>query len=132
MDESVGGDSAGGDDPEGEPIDVALALLERLEHAELTVKETMDRIEVVTTEPTLQRRILEEAERRGIIDRDGGVIYPQRGSFVRFGRDVIQKDGEFSCTRCGADLSTGHFIDLDPGEVGPFGSTCIRKVTGRE
>jgi len=119
------------DDADG-PVEVALALLERLEHAELSVKETLDRIEAVTTAPALQRRILEEAERRGIIERDGPVVYPRGGAFVRFDSEVIAREGEFSCERCGADLSTGYFIDLDPGEVGPYGSTCIRKVTGRE
>jgi CRISPR/Cas system-associated protein Cas10 (large subunit of type III CRISPR-Cas system) len=125
-------DGPGEDADDADPLEVALALLERLEHAELSVKETMDRIEAITEEPTLQRQILEEAERRGIIDRDGPVVYPQGAAFVRFESDVITKEGEFSCERCGADLSTGYFIDLDPGEVGPYGSTCIRKVTGRE
>lgn len=124
---------AGADDPAADdPVEVALALLERLEQSELTVKETMDRIEAITGEPSLQRKILDEAEARGIIERDGPVVRPQGAAFVRFESEVIQKEGEFTCERCGAELSTGHFIDLDPGEVGPYGSTCIRKVTGRE
>jgi hypothetical protein len=45
---------------------------------------------------------------------------------------VVTKEGEFTCRRCGAGLSTGYFMKLDAGEHGPFGSSCIRKVTGRE
>lgn len=116
----------------GDPIEVGLDLLSHLEDDELSVKETLDRVEVVTRNPRLQRAILDAAEQRGIIERESGVVRPQRAAFVRFQSDVIKKDGDFSCRRCGTGLSTGYFIDLDSGEVGPFGSTCIRKVTGRE
>jgi len=27
---------------------------------------------------------------------------------------------------------TGYFMQVEAGEIGAFGSTCIRKVTGRE
>ena len=117
---------------EGDPVEVGLQLLERLEDHELTVKEALDRIEAVTRNPPTQRKILEAAEERGILERDGGVVRPQGSAFVRFESDVVSKEGDFSCRRCGTGLSTGYFIDLDGGEVGPFGSTCIRKVTGRE
>jgi len=120
------------DEEDTDPVELGVALLARLEHAELSVADAIDRIEAITTVPALQREILETAERRGVLDRDGTVLRPQQGGFVRFERDVVQRDGEFSCQRCGADLSTGHFIRLEPGDVGPFGSSCIRKVTGRE
>jgi len=41
-------------------IELGLELLAHLEHGELSVKEAMDRIEIVTTSPQLQRDILEE------------------------------------------------------------------------
>lgn len=118
--------------PEGDPVELGCALLARLEHDELSVAAALDRIEAITTEPAVQRAILDEAETRGLIERDGATVRPTGGTFVRFQRDVVQKEGEFTCQRCGASLSTGHFIELDGGEVGPYGSTCIRKVTGRE
>ncbi|MFB6310755.1 MAG: DUF5830 family protein, partial [Salinirussus sp.] len=59
-------------------------------------------------------------------------IRPTRGTYVRFERDVVRMEGEFTCQRCGASLSTGHFIVFDTGELGPFGSQCIRRVTGRD
>lgn len=115
-----------------DPVEVGVALLDRLEHAELSVADALDRIEAVTTAPAVQRTILEEAERRGAIEREGATVRPTSSAFVRFESEVVRREGEFSCQRCGADLSTGHFIRLDPGEVGPYGSSCIRKVTGRE
>ncbi len=118
--------------PTDDRIHLGLALLERLEHESLTLPEVIDRIETVTTDPIVTRTILDEAELRGIIEREDGIIRPQSRQYVSFDRDVFTKTGEFTCRRCGSPLSTGYFIDLEGGELGPFGSSCIRKVTGRE
>jgi hypothetical protein len=116
-----------------ERIELALDLLAHLEHDELALSEVVDRIETVTTEPTLTRTILDEAEKRGIIDREDGRLRTRRGgTFVRFESQVIQREGEFECRRCGAGLSTGHFVKFEAGELGPFGSSCVRKVLGRK
>ena len=120
-------------DPEIEdPIELGVQLLERLEHPELSLAEALDRIEAVTTVPATQRAILEEAEARGIVEREGDTVRPQGTAYVSFEADVVTKEGEFSCRRCGTGLSTGYFIRLDGGDIGPYGSTCIRQVTGRE
>ncbi len=113
-------------------VERGLALLERLEHEELPLAAAVDRIELVTADPTVTRTILDEAELRGIIEREEGVIRPQSRAYVGFEEDVVVREGEFSCERCGSSLSTGHFISLEAGEIGPFGSSCIRKVTGRD
>ncbi|AFO56211.1 MULTISPECIES: DUF5830 family protein [unclassified Natrinema] len=113
-------------------VALGLALLARLEHESLSLADAVDRIETVTSDPTITRTILDEAELRGIIDRDDGIVRPKSRQYVRFGQDVITKEGDFSCRRCGSGLSTGYFIDLEAGELGPFGSSCIRKVTGRD
>lgn len=109
-----------------------LDLIARFEDAELTVAEAIDRLESITTDPRTTRTILERAEREGLIEREEGVIEPTGGSYLSFERDVISKAGDFTCNRCGASLSTGYFMNLESGEMGPFGSSCIRKVTGRE
>ncbi|SEL48868.1 hypothetical protein SAMN04488691_10577 [Haloferax larsenii] len=114
-------------------MELALELLAHLEADELSLAEVVDRIETVTTDPTLTRDILDTAEMRGIIDREGGRIRHNRGgTFVRFESQVVQKEGEFDCRRCGASITTGHFVQFESGELGPFGSSCIRKVLGRE
>ncbi|MFW5918132.1 MAG: DUF5830 family protein, partial [Haloferacaceae archaeon] len=53
-------------------IELALDLLAHLEHDELELSAVVDRIETVTTEPTLTRTILDEAEKRGILEREDG------------------------------------------------------------
>ena len=115
-----------------ERVERGLALLARLEHEYLPLAEAVDRLELVTNDPTVVRTILDEAELQGVIDREEGIIRPKSRQYVSFDRDVITKEGDFQCKRCGSSLSTGHFITLEAGEIGPFGSSCIRKVTGRE
>lgn len=115
-----------------ETVELALELLANLEHDSLSLPEVVDRIETVTTNPTLTRTILDEAEKRGLIEREGALLKIRGGGFVRYESQVVTKEGDFSCQRCGTGISTGHFIEFDTGEVGPFGSSCIRKVTGRD
>ncbi|MFB6353348.1 MAG: DUF5830 family protein [Halobacteriales archaeon] len=117
---------------EGDPVELGVELLGKLEHEEVSLAEAVDRLETITTDPALTRRILEAAEAEGVIERDGGTVKPRSGSFVRFTSEVVSRAGEYTCRRCGAELATGYFIELEAGELGPFGSSCIRKVTGRE
>lgn len=120
-------------DDEPDPVALGVELLAHLEHESLSVADAMDRIETVTTNPGVQREILDTAAMRGVIDREGGLVRPTSGgSYVSFEGDVVVREGDFACERCGAAISTGHFVQFDGGELGPFGSTCVRKVLGRE
>ncbi|MFT4945859.1 MAG: hypothetical protein ACI8TL_000086 [Natronomonas sp.] len=119
-------------DPVRERIELGVELLAHCEDQQLDLSDALDRIETVTTDPAVTREILDTAEMRGLIDREGGVIHTDSGSFLSFEADVVEREGEFVCKRCGSDISTGYFIQFRAGEHGPFGSSCIRKVTGRE
>lgn len=112
-------------------VELGVELLAHCEDGELDLSDAISRIETITTDPHLTREILDTAEMRGVIERDGGLVRPTNGVHVRFQRDVVSRDGEFTCQRCGADISTGYFVQFDAGEHGPFGSSCIRKVLGR-
>lgn len=116
----------------GDPVELGVELVEKLEYDRLPLAAVIDRIETITSDPRLTRTILEETERRGIIERDGDVVHVRSRGFIRFESEVFTRDGEFSCQRCGTTLSTGYFIRLEAGELGPFGSSCIRRVTGRD
>ncbi|WP_049935728.1 DUF5830 family protein [Haloplanus natans] len=114
-------------------VELALDLLSALERDDLALSAAVDRIETVTTDPTLVRTILDEAELRGIVERDADRLRLRRtGDFVRFERQVVEREGDFDCRRCGASLSTGHFVRFESGELGPFGSSCVRKLLGRD
>jgi len=116
----------------GDPVELGVELLAHLEDHELSMADALDRIETITTDPTLQREILDTADLRGVIDREDGLVRTNSHDFVRFESEVVTREGEFTCRRCGAGISTAYFIQFDAGEHGPFGSSCIRKVTGRE
>jgi hypothetical protein len=112
-----------------ERIDLAVDLLASVDAEELGLAEVVDRIETVTTDPALTRTILDVAEKRGVLSRDGDrVRLRTRRGGVRTEPRVVRRDGEFACRRCGASLSTGHFVRLDAGELGPFGPDCVRAV----
>lgn len=113
-------------------IELGVELLDHLEDEELPLSEVISRIETVTADPGITREILDTAEMRGIIEREEGVVSVTTGSYVSFEADIVSREGEFTCRRCGAEISTGYFVTFDAGEHGPFGSSCIRKVTGRE
>ena len=113
--------------------ELALDLVAHIEDPELSLPEVVDRIESVTTSPSLTREVLDEAELRGLIEREDGRILTRTGGiYVRFESQVVRREGEFDCRRCGASITTGHFVQFESGELGPFGSSCVRKVVGRE
>jgi hypothetical protein len=119
--------------PREETVELGLELLAHLEDDELELPDAMDRIETVTTDPTVIREILDTAETRGIIDREGATIRTRTGGVrIQFDQQVVRRKGDYDCRRCGKHLSTGHFVQFDTGELGPFGSSCIEKVTGRD
>ncbi|OYR51103.1 MarR family transcriptional regulator [Halorubrum sp. Ea1] len=116
-----------------ERLELGVELLAHLEHEELALPDAIDRIETVTTSPALTRDILDAAEKRGVIEREDARLRVQRGgTYVDYDSQVTQREGDFECRRCGTSITTGHFVKLDAGELGPFGSSCIRKVTGRD
>ena len=121
-----------GVDGETDPVELGVQMLARLEGGELPLSAVIDRIETITTHPETTRAILEEAEKRGHIVREGETVKPAGGRFLRFESEVVSREGKFECRRCGVSISTGYFMKLEAGEHGPFGSSCIRKVTGRE
>ena len=116
-----------------ERVELGVDLLAHVEADSLSIAAAVDRIETVTTDPALTREILDTAELRGVIERDDGRLRTRRGgTAVRFDEQVIKREGDYECRRCGASLSTGHFVRLGTGELGPFGPSCVRAVLGRE
>jgi hypothetical protein len=94
---------------------------------DITLKEAIERIEIVTKNPHIIRRILDEAEEKNLIKREGKLIISLLSSLECENQKIITRSGEFICCRCGSSLVKGYFIEFNSKEWGPFGPTCVRK-----
>ena len=116
-------------------VRLGVAFVRSLDYNEIDLPDLIDRIEEAVGEaPAVTREVVERAEDEGVIQRvdgDGEPRFGVDGDGVEFEDDVVSKEGEFDCTRCGRSITTGYFVRFDDGDVGPYGSTCIRKTTGR-
>lgn len=114
-------------------IDRGLEVVAALAPMEPTVADLVDALEMVCPGPDEIRAVLELAEDDGLIEREASTIRRGRSLAPSARRgQIIRRDGEFSCRRCGRRVTTGHFIKVGTTEVGPYGSTCIGRLTGRE
>ena len=115
--------------PGGDRIARALALIASLEPEALSLKQLVDRIELISSSPQETRAILDAATRRGLIARDGAQIaIRDRSVAPAVAPEVVVRAGSYRCRRCGRQLAEGHFITLPGGEVGPFGPQCVDRV----
>lgn len=113
--------------------DRGLAVVAALASGEPSVADVVDALEAVVDGPDAIREVLERAEAEGLIERDAATIRRGRELAPREHRGrIVRRDGEFSCRRCGRRVTTGHFLRVGETEVGPYGSTCVGKLTGRE
>jgi len=94
------------DHESGDDIERGVALLRVLEQEELPLDEVVDRLEAVTVHPRKTREILREATERGVIsrDRDQAAVRPLGDVSLNFESDVVSREGEFACQRCGESL----------------------------
>lgn len=115
------------------PIDRGIEVVVALAHAEPTIADLVDALEGVVDGPDQIRTVLRRAEDEGLIEREQSSIRPGREPVDsdRRGR-IIKRDGEFSCRRCSRSVTTGQFVRIGETEIGPYGSTCIRRITGRD
>jgi len=119
-------------DQAADPVELGVELLSKLEFESLSVADAIDRIETVTTHPRTTREILDAAEERGVIEREDGEVYPRAAPTCRSVRRCSRRRGVLvSALRVG-DSDGLLRSAADAGELGAFGSSCIRKVTGRE
>jgi len=113
-------------------VNQALALLMSVKSNELTVKEAVEIIELVTNIPESVREILRIAEAKGLIKRDGGRIIIKSSPPIEdfsFPKPKIKKTRcRDNCKRCGRHIGNCHYILLDDTIIGPLGSECIKKL----
>ncbi len=110
----------------------ALMLLMSVNSSELTVKEAVEVIELVTNEPESIRETLKIAEQKGLITREGGrIIFKTHHPIVdlTWPKPKIKKTQcRDNCKRCGRRIGNCNYILLDDTIIGPLGSECIKKL----
>jgi hypothetical protein len=106
-------------------IERALGLLGAVKEKEISVKEAVELIELVTKVHV--KDVLREAEERGVITRDKKRIVVSDD--LDFEVPKIKKAAcEASCMRCGKAITSCYFISFYDDEIGPFGGGCIKKL----
>lgn len=114
-------------------IDRGVAIVAALARYDPSVADVVDTLEETLDDTESIREVLRRAEAEGVIERDGKCItLGEVRDGIPTAAAIVTVEGEFTCRRCGRAISTGHLLRVGETEVGPYGSTCIRKITGRE
>lgn len=106
-------------------VERALGLLAAVNKKEITVKEAVELIELVTRAHV--KDVLKAAEERGIITRRKRYITISEGIGIEVPK-IKKASCEASCSRCGRPITSCYYISFFDEEIGPFGSACIRKL----
>ncbi|MFQ5800198.1 MAG: DUF5830 family protein [Candidatus Hydrothermarchaeales archaeon] len=109
-------------------VEEALLLLSSSKRKEMTLKEAVEIIEMVTRDPEVIKHILSEAEERGLIRREGKMVYIAEGVSSLHKPRVKRFDCDSSCRRCGIRIKNCFYILIDDRKLGPYGSVCVNKV----
>jgi len=113
-------------------VEEALMLLGMVGESEISVKDAVEVIQHITRVPERVREVLQIAEERGMIRREGGklIIAVTGRELFRAGEypRIEKREGEDACARCARRITSCYYIVLPERELGPFGSTCIKRM----
>ncbi len=106
-------------------VERALGLLAAVTEKEISMKEAVELIELITR--TRVKEVLKAAEERGVITRDKKRVFISDG--LDFEVPKIKKaECDAACTRCGRAITSCYFVSFFDEDIGPFGGGCIRKL----
>jgi|TARA_B100000315_G_scaffold260349_1_gene321048 hypothetical protein len=106
-----------------------LKLLTYINSKELTVKEIVDILKIVTKSPDTIKKILKLGEEKGLIIRDKGRIYFTSTNINnKVDRRIKKFDCLSNCLRCGKKIRNCYYICFEEEKYGPFGSDCMKKI----
>lgn len=110
-------------------ISQALQLL-RLAERELSVKEAIAIIELVTSVQDIIKEALKRAEKEGLIKREKSrIIVLERRTNQDFDYPKIKRVScDDTCKRCGRKITVCNYILLQDAEIGPLGSECVKRL----
>lgn len=106
-------------------VERALGLLAAVKEKEISIKEAVELIELITKAQV--KEVLKAAEERGAITRVKKRVVISEGSEFEVPK-IKKATCEATCIRCGRAITSCYFISFFDDEIGPFGSGCIRKL----
>ncbi|MFP4654068.1 MAG: DUF5830 family protein [Methanohalobium sp.] len=74
--------------------------------------------------------ILKSARDMGLVERrDEVYIMTHEASSLEFEKPrIIKQEDKGRCKLCGRSLNTSYYIEFKSDTIGPYGSTCVRKI----
>ncbi|WP_440951897.1 DUF5830 family protein [Methanococcoides sp. FTZ1] len=104
-------------------IAVNATELTPLEVRELLRKTVTRRFDVID-------QIMAAARKEGLItDKDGMCHFNYETLDLEYYKPrIIHTQESSSCRCCGRSMKESHYIELRSGLIGPYGSTCVRKL----
>lgn len=112
-------------------IESGLELIAALGAIELKPVEIGDLLyNLITKDYRIIDKILEVAQQEGLLKRTEKTysITPGTSSLKFEKPKIVKRDERTNCRLCGKRISTGHYVVLQSHTIGPYGSSCIRKI----
>ena len=74
--------------------------------------------------------ILKSAGDKGLVKRKGETYFltPEASSLEFEKPRIIKQEDKGKCKLCGRSLNTSYYIEFKSDTIGPYGSTCVRKI----
>ena len=112
-------------------IDAGLELIAALGAIELKPVEIGDLLyNLITRDFKIIDEILKIAQEEGLLKRTEKTysITPGTSSLKFEKPKIVKRDERTNCRLCGKRISTGYYVILQSHTIGPYGSSCIRKI----
>jgi len=107
-------------------VKLAIALLKNTKRKDLSVKEAVEIIELVSKKPEFVKSVLKKAEGEGLIKREKFTVYVTSRASSDEKLKIKKAQCIADCRRCGKSITSCYYLSIFGKELGPYGSGCIR------
>ncbi len=104
-----------------------IQLLSIIEQKRISYPELIDILELVTLDLEVKKEVIREAQEKGILRKEGKNIILYNFEEQKFKPNIIRRELEDRCRRCGRTITKCYYIEFLDSELGPYGSSCIKK-----
>jgi len=109
-------------------VKLAFALLKNTKRKDLSVKEAVEIIELVSKKPEFVKSVLKKAEEEGLIKREKFTVYVTSRASSEERLKVKKAMCIANCRKCGKSITSCYYLVILGKELGPYGSTCVKML----